>query len=254
MKESAFFRQGALGFALLAAVGVGSLQASPAPDWSLYLGPAVSTSGINGSDFDGWTYVTNEAVFISVPSIDSSVGFGLAVGGRWGWYGFEFSFLRSQHSGSFYNPQESVQGPVSAEFGRNKIGIDGLVFLPLFKGIEVYGIVGLGTDVLQVKNNFFQGEAYLVGNYDLRYRYYQQGRAYLNGVGWNFGLGLNIPISRSLFATMRVVYHIVEIDKAGADFTLRGFGEQVDQTYEFDALKGSEFSIVVGVNYAFSFF
>jgi len=254
MKTSAFFRQGALSFALLTAVCIGGLQASPGPEWSFYLGPAVSTSGIEGSDFDGWTYVTNEAIFISIPSIDSGVGFGLAVGGRWAWYGFEFSFLRSQHSGSFYDPQDSVQGPVSADFGRNKIGIDGLVYLPLFKGIEAYGIVGLGTDVLQVKNNFFEGETYLVGNYDLRWRYYRQGKASLNGVGWNFGLGLNINISRSLFATVRAIYHIVEIDKASADFTLLDFGERVEQTYDFDALKGNEFSILVGVNYAFRFF
>lgn len=223
-------------------------------DQSLYLGLNLAYSTFGGGDFDEHTFVTNEAVFISSPSFDAAgLAWGFVLGYRMNdLISFEISYLNSSHDATFFDPRDNATGPLSDKITRNQYIFNIKVHPKITNRLEAFGILGASLNGLHVENNFFLGETYLVGNYDLRWRYHIAGDASFHGTGLNFGAGLQYKLTDKFMVSASAMYNSLGFDDAYGKF--RSGGEEVKQSYEFEKLKGKGYGIILSLIYHLTFF
>ena len=221
---------------------------------SLHIGLNLAYSTFGGGDFDEHTYVTNEAVLISSPSFDAA---GLALGFVLGYrmndlISFEISYLSSSHDATFFDPRDNTSGTLSDKITRNQYIFNIKVHPKITNRLEAFGILGASLNGLHVENNFFLGDTYLVGNYDLRWRYKTAGDATFHGTGLNFGAGLQYKLTEKFMVSVSAMYNSLGFDDAYGKFKIGG--EEVKQSYEFEKLKGKGYGILISFIYHLALF
>jgi len=216
---------------------------------SFYIGLNLAYSTLGGGDFDSLPFVSNEGVLISFPSLDAAgIAWGFVLGFRQDkWLSYEISFLSSSHDAMLYDPRENSDGDFSERITRNQYIFNIKIHPPITKRLDVYGILGASYNGLFVKDNFFLGETYLVGSYDLRWKYHREGDAIFHGSGLNLGIGLQYKVMEALYISVTGMFNSLGFKSARATFN--SAGETIKQSYEFDKLKGSGYGVLVSFVY-----
>ena len=121
MKEKVF-RSAVIFVCVLAVVVFAANDSFGADNGAGYVGINIAYSTLGGGDFDDYTWVTNEAVFITFPSFDAAgIAWGIVLGYRQNdLLSYEFSWLHSSHEASFFDPRDNRPPTRSDSIGRNQ--------------------------------------------------------------------------------------------------------------------------------------